>query len=312
MMVLSRQGSLRMFFAIRGSVLPRIAWNLLLCTSLAVVVTLVHGSIFNWQVTLTAVPFSLMGLALAIFLGFRNSAAYDRYWEGRKLWGNLLHRSRTLARQLQTLTRLPSAARHDDATDPRTRILRHAIAFAHTLRHQLRGSDPGPDLAIWLTPGERERDGAHGTTTQALLTRMGDDLGALLHAGQIDPQVAVAIDETLSGLCADAAGCERIRNTPVPFAYTLLLHRTAYLYCFLLPFGLVQTVGVMTPLVVAIVAYTFFGLDALGSEIEEPFGTEPNHLALDAICRTIEIQLLTALGATDLPRPLAPVDGCLL
>ena len=84
------------------------------------------------------------------------------------------------------------------------------------------------------------------------------------------------------------------------------------MYCFLLPFGLVDTIGFMTPFVVGIVAYTFFGLDALGDEIEEPFGMLPNDLPLDAICRTIEINLRESLGETDLPEPLQPVDYCLL
>ena len=109
-------------------------------------------------------------------------------------------------------------------------------------------------------------------------------------------------------MTASAASCERIRNTPVPFSYTLLLHRTAYLYCFLLPFGLVDTTGFMTPFVVAIVAYTFFGLDALGDEIEEPFGLESNDLPLYTLCRAIEINLRESLGETDLPPPLLPVD----
>jgi putative membrane protein len=121
-----------------------------------------------------------------------------------------------------------------------------------------------------------------------------------------------ATDERLTSLATVLAACERIRNTPLPFAYTLLLHRTAYLYCFLLPFGLVDTIGAMTPLVVAIVSYTFFGLDALGDEIEEPFGDLPNDLPLDAMSRTIEINLREAMGETDLPPPLVPVDYCLM
>jgi putative membrane protein len=113
-------------------------------------------------------------------------------------------------------------------------------------------------------------------------------------------------------MVATGAACERIRNTPIPFSYTLLLHRTAYLYCFLLPFGLVDTIGFMTPFVVAIVAYTFFGLDALGDEIEEPFGCSANDLPLEAICRGIEITLRESLGEKDLPKPFRPVDYQLL
>jgi putative membrane protein len=109
-------------------------------------------------------------------------------------------------------------------------------------------------------------------------------------------------------MTAAGASCERIKNTPIPFSYTLLLHRTAYLYCFLLPFGLVDSIGFMTPFVVAIVAYTFFGLDALGDEIAEPFGREPNDLPLDALCRTIEIDLREALRDQHVPAPLKPVN----
>jgi ion channel-forming bestrophin family protein len=94
----------------------------------------------------------------------------------------------------------------------------------------------------------------------------------------------------------------------VPFSYSLLLHRTAYLYCFALPFGLVDTTGFMTPFVVGLVSYTFFGLDAIGDEIEEPFGLLPNNLPLESMCRRVEIDLLEASGEVDLPAPLKPVD----
>jgi putative membrane protein len=125
----------------------------------------------------------------------------------------------------------------------------------------------------------------------------------------LHPALAVNTDDSLSAMAAVAAGCERIRQTPIPFAYTLLLHRTAWLYCFLLPFGLVDSVGFMTPFVVAIVAYTFFGLDALGDEIEEPFGLADNHLPLDALCREIEVSVLETLGVQPLPPRLQPVDA---
>ena len=132
-----------------------------------------------------------------------------------------------------------------------------------------------------------------------------------LERGWVNPLHVPMLEATLVGLTDVVGGCERIKNTPVPFSYTLLLHRTAYLYCFLLPFGLVDSIGYLTPLVVAIVAYTFYGLDALGDEIEEPFGVSPNDLPLDAICRAIEIDLRDALGDPDLPPPLLPVNNWL-
>lgn len=91
----------------------------------------------------------------------------------------------------------------------------------------------------------------------------------------------------------------------------MLLHRTAWLFCLLVPFSLVGAVGIAAPLVAAILAYAFFGLDALGDELEEPFRLRPNTLPLDALVRILEIELLESLGETDLPCPLLPVDDVL-
>jgi ion channel-forming bestrophin family protein len=308
MIVRDRPSALRLFFILRGSVLPRIWMHLAVSTLLAVAVTWTDGQFGHHKLHFTPTPFTLMGLPLAIFLGFRNNAAYDRYWEGRKQWGELVLRSRSLARQCLSLV----APGSDGGDEPHLRIVRRAIAYAHALRHRLRdagdGTGPEADVAPWLAPAEWERVRAQPNLPYALMLEMGTDLGLCLRTGRVDACLAPAIDASLSALTAVAASCERIRGTPIPFSYTLLLHRTAYLYCFLLPFGLVDTIGYLTPLVSAIVAYTFFGLDALGDELEEPFRASDNGLPLEALCRTIEIDLRAALGERDLPPPLLPQD----
>ena len=116
------------------------------------------------------------------------------------------------------------------------------------------------------------------------------------------------MNDSLSQLTQALVGCERLSNTPLPFAYTLLLHRTAYLFCFLLPFGLADMLGWATPLAAMLVAYTFFGLDALGEELEEPFGMLPNSLPISAFATMIEIHLRSAMGETDLPPVPVPTD----
>ena len=307
MIVRDRPNGLRLFLTMRGSVLPSIWKSLAITTLLAVFVTLSHGRLWDHKIQLTVVPFTLMGLPLAIFLGFRNNSAYDRYWEGRKLWGELVLRSRNFARQCLSLIDEGDAAGLDAAT-VRERMIRRAIAYAHSLRHQLRKSDPALDVAPHLAPAEWTALRGRVNLSQALMLEMGADLARCRRAGMLDSVRAASLDATVSAMVATAASCERIKNTPVPFSYTLLLHRTAYLYCYLLPFGLVDSIGYLTPLVVAIVAYTFYGLDALGDEIEEPFGLSPNDLPLDAICRTIEIELRDALGESQLPPPLLPVN----
>jgi putative membrane protein len=321
MIVRDRPSGIRLFFAMRGSILGQIKWTLAANVALAVVVTLSHGRLFDYKLVVSALPFSLIGLPLAIFLGFRNNACYDRYWEARKLWGDLLLRGRSLARQVLTLIDAPAKADGDaaidasdiPADDERRRMVRRMAAFAHALKHQLRGTtDDAGDVARWIDADEATAVAAAANQPNALMLRMGRDLQACRAQGRVDSMLTTNIDATLSGLTAAAAACERIKSSPLPFPYTLLLHRTAHLYCFLLPFGLVDSMGALTPVVVAIVAYTFFGLDAVGDEIEEPFGLRPNDLPLDAICRTLEIDMLQSLGDKDVPPPLQPVDCCLM
>jgi putative membrane protein len=312
MIVRDRPSGFKLFLVLRGSILPRILPSLVATTLIAIGVTVSHGDLFALKITLTTIPFSLIGLPIAIFLGFRNTAAYDRFWEGRKLWGEILLRSRSLSRQCRSLiagTEPATAAL--GLTDVRVRMVLRAIAFAHALRHLLRDETDAGVYQNLLAEPERAGVALASNKPDYLMQKMGEDLALCLQQARLDPCLAASIDTTLSALGAAAASCERIKSTPIPFSYTLLLHRTAYLYCFLLPFGLVDSIGFMTPFVVAIVAYTFFGLDALGDEIEEPFGTDANDLPLDAICRTIEINLRESLGDTDVPEPMLPVNYCL-
>jgi putative membrane protein len=297
-----------MMFLLRGSVMPRILPVLIFNVVVATIVTLTHGTWFHTRVTLTAIPFSLLGLPLAIFLGFRNTAAFDRYWEARKLWGELVLRCHNFNRQCLCMIDVAS----DGATDIQKTMLYRAAAFAYALKMQLRRDQDDKPMRALLSEAELAQAKQSTNPYAALMLNMGRDLRTCQRAGRIDNQSVAQIDNTLSGMVAAAAACERISNTPVPFSYTLLLHRTAYVYCFLLPFGLVDTLTFMTPLVVAVVAYTFFGLDALGDEIEEPFGEQPNDLPLNAICRSIEISVREALGEQDIPPMLEPVDYCLM
>lgn len=312
MIVRDRPSGIGLFFVVRGSILKRIRLTLLANTLSAILVTVVHGNFFALKITLTTIPFTLIGLPLAIFLGFRNSTAYDRYWEGRKLWGELVLRCRSLSRQCQSFIHaVELSGQAAEVAAARQRMVYRAIAFVHALRLQLRDLPDCSELKRWVPEAEWSGLQKSSIKADALMLEMGKELGRCVQQGWIDPCLAVTIDNTLSAISGAAASCERIKSTPVPFSYTLLLHRTAYLYCFLLPFGLVDTIGFMTPFVVAIVAYTFFGLDALGDEIEEPFGLEANDLPLDTLCQAIEANLLESLGQTVLRPKLEPVNYCM-
>ncbi|MFU1478465.1 bestrophin family ion channel [Roseovarius sp. C7] len=115
-----------------------------------------------------------------------------------------------------------------------------------------------------------------------------------------------ALAERLGSISLAQAGCERIATTPLPFVYSLLVFRTTYLYCLLIPFALLEGAGWMAPLFAAIIAYVFFGLAEVTEELAHPFGETVNGLPLDAMCRTVERSLAPHLGEA-VPEPRVPV-----
>lgn len=314
MIVRPRPQGIEYFFLLRGSILSQIGWKLALTILTAVLVTASHGVFYSYKVTLTPVPFSLMGLALAIFLGFRNSASYDRFWEGRRLWGGFVNASRSLVRQLHTFVETAPGAPHAEAAE--LAVLRrsmglHLAAFGHTLCHHLRGEALAPDIERLLPPEDARAVLQSNHPARELLLRLGAGLQQALRRGWLQPQLAQNMDRHLHELTETLGGCERIKGTPLPFSYSVLLHRSVYLYCYLLPFGLVDITGMLTPVVVGIVSYTFFGLDAIGDEIEEPFGTSANDLPLRYLSFYVEREIRAQLGDTDLPALPQPADYCL-
>ncbi|SEI83404.1 bestrophin family protein [Paraburkholderia diazotrophica] len=272
----------RMLLAWRGSVLPELLPRLALILLISIVALAVHVHVLHINVNVSTTPFSLIGIALAIFLGFRNSASYDRYWEARKLWGQLLNETRSLTRQVLTL---PSARISANDTHEFVQVLG---AFAHALRHQLRGTDPSQDLSKRLDTALFERVMMSRYRPATIMLWLGEWVQRQARDGKLDAWTVHAIDRNLNGLSDVIGGCERIVSTPLPFAYSVMIHRTVYFFCAALPFGLVESVGAFTPVFSVFVAYTFMALDAIASQIEEPFGTDDNDLALDALSATIE------------------------
>jgi putative membrane protein len=294
MIVRPRPHWLRLLFVRRGSLVRHILSQQLFTFGLACAVVWSHGRLFHWKVTLTASPFSLMGVSLAIFLGFRINASYDRFWEARKLWGAVLVEVRNLARQALTLVR--------PGRDVRPFVL-GLIGFAASMRNQLRERPSSFGLEGLLPPALIERLAATRFPPSTVALWLATLLRGYRESGDLDPMLAPTMEGSLNQLTAALGGCERIANTPLPFTYSVILHRSTYLYCMLLPFGLVDAIGLLTPLVVCFVSYTFFALEALSDEIEEPFGTMPNDLALDAIVAAIDVSAREMLGETPAPLP---------
>ncbi|MBB6238808.1 putative membrane protein [Pedobacter sp. AK013] len=302
MIIRKKENWFKMLFVWHGSVLPRLLPRLILLFVLSVGVVFFHGKILSFKVPLNPTPLTLFGFVLALFLGFRNNVSYDRFWEARKLWGSLLNCNRSLARQVITLPRTSSEKAES------TGFINLLVSCTYALKHQLRGTNAENDLKKRLS--DTQFSLIHTTRYKPIMMikLMGDWIAHAHSKAHIDSIQQMRLDENLDKLAEIVGGCERIISTPIPYSYRVLLHRTVYLYCFLLPFGLVDSLQWLTPFIVVFIAYTFVAFEAIADEIEQPFGTAPNDLALNEMCQMIEATLME-LDGKEIPEIKARKSG---
>jgi len=281
MIVRSRENWFRMLFVWDGSVLRSIVPQLVFLSLVSIVALVTDGTLFGEKIPLNTTPFTLTGLTLAIFLAFRNNASFERYIEARALWGGALIGSRSLVSTV--ISHVPETYPGFD----RLQFVRRVIAFSILLKHQLRHTEPPAELL--------PRAKLHYPAA-AVLHELRERLARLVHDGAVDQTVAWTWNRQLDELMNVVGGCERIASTPIPFPYAVLLHRTVYTYCLMLPFGLIDSIGIVTPLISVFLSYTLLALEAIAAQIAEPFGTSPNSLALDSIVLHIERSLLEMCG----------------
>lgn len=303
MIVRDQNDTLKLLFSWRGTILPKVLPPLGLVMLLSAVVGGIEYIDLYRFPEIPLVGFTLIGVVLSLFLGFKNSACYDRWWEARKLWGMLIANARHFDRDCRIL---PQGRRE--------RVIQHVIVFANVLRDRLRHQTHSPD-AMLETSGLSQQALTQlyqqTNAPQYTLSLIQWELMSALKEGEISDIIYMQMNQHVTELSLVQTGCDRIATTPLPFAYSVLLNRTVYFFCFMLPFSLGSVLGLATPLMVGILAYTFLGLDALSSEIEEPFGTQSNDLPLDSMVRTIEIELLGTLGKPT-PPPIQAMDHNLL
>jgi hypothetical protein len=293
MIIREKQGILPMLFAWRGTIFPKVLPAIIALSGLSVLMGVM--SHYHWF-SIPAPPlvgFTIFGVVLSIFLGFRNNACYERWWEGRKLWGRLVATERHLIRDSRVLD-----------TDRRRHLLKRSILFTCLLRDRLRYQTAHTDLFLEYGEGGADIYQNHPNPPQFVLEQMQRDLIAALRQEQIGEVVYSALTRHIEALGEIQAGCDRIASTPLPFAYSVLLHRAIYSFCIMLPFGIESVLGLWTPLMVAWLVYMFLGLDALSSQLGDPFGLQENNLPLDSLVRVIEREVLSALGQ-EIPPPLA-------
>ena len=297
-------------------------------------------------------PLSTIGVAVSFYVGFKNNSSYDRFWEGRKIWGGIVNASRSWGTAVLSYVRPGDDS--PEAQAIRTVLIRRHLAWMNALRLQLRKksrffdrparatrlrlerhaahmrNDWDPEISPWLSPEEHAQVSAQLNPATHILARQGTHLAALSSAGPLELFHQVAMMEIITELYALQGKCERIKNTPLPRQYAEYSRIFTRLFVFLVPFGLldvftdhVDTATASTtdqivwilPLLLAsvLISWVFETMEAIGDASEDPFERSMNDVPMNALCRTVERDLLQLVGVPEdaLPPPEQPIDGIL-
>ena len=291
------------------SKIPRIgrAWREIMLPLVLLFVWDVAVTIFYFKVTPQLrpieLPLSLFGSAIALFIGFCVNAAYARWWEARGLWGLMINASRNLARQAMSLI--------DDAGTGLSRdIVGSQIAYVHILRTVLRGQPIPIEAVTYLPPTKLAALESMINKPNAILSDIAQ-MATLAHkAGRLDPFARIRIETTLVDIANAQGGMERIKNTPLPSQYRFFPSFFARIFCILLPFAVVQDLGIYTPAGSTLVSLMFIMAAQIGLDLMDPFADDIYDVPMTAMCRTIEIDLQQMLGEPA-PEKIQPVDNVL-
>jgi putative membrane protein len=276
---------LSIIFRAHGSVIPRLWSRIAMAAGLGVAAQL----LLEYRgVKIPTLAHTLVGVALGLLLVFRTNASYDRYWEGRRLLGSMVNRSRDLARQLVAYV---------PAGELRARLGRLVIAHYRLVAQTLQKTDDLAALGPLLTDDERAALAARTHRAPIALSWISAALRAEADGGRLTEPRLQLLDGNLTALADALGGCERILKTPIPFAYAQHIKVFVVLFCFSAPFAMTDVMGWITPFASALLATALFGIDEIGVEIEDPFGDDPNDLPMAAIGNGIEAAVGQILDA---------------
>lgn len=315
---------------LRWRVIWKYSWLAIVIFTLYSVVVCVLYELLNFHtLAIPWQPVSTLGIAVSFYIGFKNNGSYDRFWEGRRLWGGIVNYSRTWA--IQSLEFVTSVVDAPDVTGPAAtaaeltqrhrRLVYRQIAWCNALRLNLRRQPElwDQEVAPFLDPAESARLRRMQNPPAQLLRQQGAELRLLREQrGLLNDFQHVNMMTTIEELNNLQGGCERIKNTPFPRQYAFYSALFVWIFAALLPLGLVGEFDKIGPyhfwLTVpfsVLVSWVFYTIEVVGHTSENPFENEMNDVSMTAICRTIEIDLREMLGETTLPPKIAPVEDIL-
>jgi putative membrane protein len=256
-------------------------------------------------------PTGIIGTALAFLIGFRNNSAYDRWWEARKIWGKLINDSRHFS--LKVISFLSNhwnsdLSKEDIETAQKRLIYRH-IAFVWSVNKHLRKLEWKKTLVPFISKEEFDKLVLEEHIPLALLKYQIIDIKELYEEKYFEDFRHLSFDTIMENFNDALGKSERIKNTVFPMQYNWYMQYAIWVFLVLLPLSLVGFLGLWFLPLTFLIGYVFIMLEYLGRHIENPFENHPNDTPIDALSRTIEINLKEVLGETNLPSKIEPIEG---
>lgn len=267
--------------ALKGSVTPRVIKKVIFVFLYSCFISILHYE--EPSIFLPIGPFEYAGLVMGLILVFRINAGYDRWWEARKIWGNIVNQSRNLAIIISNYVLT------DDNRNEKLKVINYISAIPFLIKNSLRNSDSVDDIKHLV----EKTDLLHITQSEnkpvMLSSMISHELNQFRNQNQLD-SFSFLQAEKARALILDCYGaCERILKTPIPFVMAVKSRRFIFLFLMALPFATVGTSIYITPFVTGIVAYALLALDQIGVELQNPFSQERlSHLPLNTICTNLE------------------------
>lgn len=297
----------------------RYSWKNILFSSLAATAAFLSEIYLEKGIAVPVAVVAILGTALSIILGFKTSSSYERWWEARQVWGGIVNESRTLARQVLTIVNPKNVP--PELWAKSVQVVKRQLAWNNSLRLQLRGVKGEAAWQKAVLPFLNEEDFAlimkktNKVTWLAML--QGDQIKELEASGDLDTFSYIQMDDTLTRLTELQGRTERIKSTPLPRPYEYYTLAFLNLFVLIFPFGIIAMLHeldeayLVFPITI-LVSWMFYQIYVLGKVLSNPFDNIKTDVALDAICRTIEIDLLEIVNDQDVPKPLKPVKGVLM
>lgn len=251
---------------------------------------------------------SIIGTALAFFIGFNNNQAYSRWWEARKIWGAIVNDSRTWARQVMQFIPNDDAGNYEEIRQFKQKFIRRHIAFLYALKERLRETKD-QEFKQYLDQEEINTVMQYTNKYNAILSLQTADLNEVYSKKYIDGFRFYALNENLTKFCDHMGKSERIKGTVFPTTYNFYTKIFIWFLIISVTMVLGDLLGKVAILFGFLVGYIFMTIQHMGQALMEPFDQIPTGISLNQITRTIEIDLLETLGETNIPEPVKSINN---